>query len=298
MEVYRDSTTAQIVLNAPPFVVPEDDTVDVKVVRNGEIIYTFEEVYRLSTGFAVTLPWSLVREDNEFFIDWYLDYREGGAVKSIADRIQVSVITPILPLTDVRRISGFDDDEDIRDLERKVRYTIQSYTGQNFGRYKTSMKVYNDEPHSLLSLPTPLLEVESISGTNSIVYPGDVNIYEEGWALAFNRNAWYDVKSDVIEFSGGNIVAPSINGRGFFGRFVTVTGTWGFYNVPDEVQEAARILVADYSCDESLWRERYLTSIRAADWRFDFSADAMTGTGNVVADQLLSEYRKKSMAVI
>lgn len=292
MEVYRNSSNAQVMLPAPNSVFPVEDDIVVRAVRDGEVVYTFTEVYRVNEGFSVVLPWSLVREDGEFFIEWEFDYLEGTTTEKVTSRTQVNVVTAVLPLSEVKRISAFEDDADVRDIERKVRYTIQSFTGQNFGKYKATYRVQNPRVGTL-TLPAPLLTLGTVNGYSII--PTSVDIFNDGWAVTYGNGA-YNIKQDLIEYSTGAIVVPGVGS--FSNNHVYVNGTWGFYDVPDAVQEAARILISDYSCDESLWRERYITSIRAADWRFDFSAEATMGTGNVVADQLLSDYRKKSMAVI
>ncbi len=77
-----------------------------------------------------------------------------------------------------------------------------------------------------------------------------------------------------------------------------ITGDWGYKSVPAPVKEAARLLVNDYACSEQLYRDRYLESIKAADWRLQFSSRAWEYTGNVRADQLLSEYVILDWAVI
>src|SRR6478609_4235924 len=69
-----------------------------------------------------------------------------------------------------------------------------------------------------------------------------------------------------------------------------ITGDWGYKTVPAPVKEAARLLINDYACQEAIYRDRYLESIKAADWRLQFSSRAWEATGNARADQLLSEY--------
>jgi hypothetical protein len=69
-----------------------------------------------------------------------------------------------------------------------------------------------------------------------------------------------------------------------------ISGQWGWNSVPAAVQEAAALLAHDYACADVLYRDRYLTSMTAADWRIQFNAGAFSDTGNVRANQLLEEY--------
>lgn len=101
--------------------------------------------------------------------------------------------------------------------------------------------------------------------------------------------------------SGGVTVAPGASGRSTPWKNdypFKITGDWGYKTVPANVKEAARLLVNDYACSEIAYRDRYLESIRAADWRLQFSSSAWEYTGNARADQLLSEYVILDWAVI
>lgn len=100
---------------------------------------------------------------------------------------------------------------------------------------------------------------------------------------------------------GGVTVAPGSAGRSTPWKNdypFEITGDWGYKTVPAAVKEAAKLLVNDYACSESAYRDRYLESIKAADWRLQFSSRAWEATGNARADYLLSEYVILDWAVI
>ena len=306
MEIYRDSTTGKVLLPAPPSIQPDDGIIDVRAVdAYGDLIYVFDEVSRTAAGFSVNLPWSLVREDKDFFVDWAFNYTEGNIQSQLNHRDLVSVITPLVPLAEVMQISGFDDVNDVVDLERQVRYAIQTYTGQNFGRCRASIRLRGKGDYTM-PLPYPLLDITKATSaaTGSLPF-GSTSVGEGGWTLNFVEDRYYSIKSappeEAIDFymSTGVLRAPSIS-RPYFreNEDYIVTGLWGFYDVPTEISTAAKMLIADYSCDESLWRDRYIDSIRAADWRFEFNKQAFAGTGNVQVDHILDSYRRMSMAVV
>lgn len=94
-------------------------------------------------------------------------------------------------------------------------------------------------------------------------------------------------------FTGGVTVAPTASGGATKWKSdypFEITGDWGYERVPEPVREAARLLVNDYACSEQLYRDRYLESIKAADWRLQFSTRAWDHTGNARADHLLAEF--------
>ena len=66
--------------------------------------------------------------------------------------------------------------------------------------------------------------------------------------------------------------------------------------MPDNVEEACRILMQQYFDKDTAWKNKYVKSISTFDWKFDYMSDAYTGTGNLYADQLLNAYRINGMA--
>jgi hypothetical protein len=54
----------------------------------------------------------------------------------------------------------------------------------------------------------------------------------------------------------------------------------------------------DYFSKDKNWRNKYITSLQAFDWNFEYSSDTYKGTGNVYVDQILSAYVLNQMVVI
>jgi hypothetical protein len=78
----------------------------------------------------------------------------------------------------------------------------------------------------------------------------------------------------------------------------TIDGVWGYDEVPTGVKEAALIMIEEALCPQAVYRERYLKAISGDGWRYEFVGAAYSGTGNVIADQLLEEYRRTAITVI
>lgn len=210
------------------------------------------------------------------------------------------VVTPYLQINEIKRlVNPTMTDQEAVDLERAVRLVIDSHTGQTFGYRRKTLKVRgrNDNP---LQLPERLDVFESIvtSAYPSLTILDGYLVQDDGWSLrrAYVGANVYDVTLTTV----GPIFYP----WGYFDRdFVdpvvySVTGYWGHRRVPEKVSEAARLLVNDYACSEQMYRDRYLVSMTAADWRIQFGGGAYTGTGNLRADQLLGDFVRTGWAVI
>jgi hypothetical protein len=120
-------------------------------------------------------------------------------------------------------------------------------------------------------------------------------IGDDGYTLRYYNWGVPPVKADAWGLhmhTGGVIHNPNHVSLNTFkdGNIYTVDGNWGWEEVPAAVKEAAKLLVNDYACADAQYRDRYLTSMTAADWRIQFNSGAFKGTGNVRADQLLSDF--------
>jgi hypothetical protein len=290
MELYNgEATTLTIDLPAG-----STGPVVVNIKRDGTVVIGPVNPVLADNKITVNIPYSQTILDGDLTIEtaFVLD---GNQTKTVA----VRVITPILTISEIKPILPQASDDEIKRVERKVRSVIEAYTGQYFGKYSGTMNVYGSGDSFLYS-PRRIL---SISG---LVYNGDTvstegfTIAKGGWAITPIKG-WLRVDSisagDI--FRSGPVIASPYGVSTFTsGIAYGITGTFGYEYVPFDVKEAARALINDYACQESLYRERYISDIRAADWRFAFNTGAFAGTGNVVADQILSGYQKNILAVI
>lgn len=209
------------------------------------------------------------------------------------DTVDYDVVTPLLTIQEVKEIVPEFSDWQATRTEASVRYLIQSVTGSTFGKYEAIYNVHGDADHSL-ELPYHLLTLNGVNGVDS----GLDLIFEitgGGWSLGYYPFGVPPVKADFDGLhytTGGVITNPwSVDLANFNKNMIyQIDGLWGYARVPEEIKEAARILVNDLSCADSEYRDRFLTSMTAADWRIQFNDRAFDGTGNARADKLIEPF--------
>lgn len=211
-----------------------------------------------------------------------------------------NVVTPLLSPRWIKKnlMEGYSDSE-IFEAEAAARYIVQAHTGQSFGLMEATKTVYGSGGKAL-ALPARLASVESVNG---VATGAKYAITGDGWYLTHGNFGIPPVKADYygLHIINGVIENPyGVNLTAFReGARFEVAGTWGWENVPEPVTEAMKLLVNDYASGDIMYRDRYLVSMTAADWRIQFTNGAFAKTGNVRADQLLSEYvLKRGWAVI
>lgn len=248
--------------------------------------------------FSATLGY--LPTEGEVAVTWNI----GGVSATPLDRTDYyTVSTPYLTRGEIKRIWEEATDQEADDMEQAVRMVIDSHTGQSFGNH-VGTKVARGTGQDYLPLPARLISVTSVSG---FPYNFNVEIVGDGWYLA-PAGAGHFIPPTRSDFDGVNnhdfpginrkfevpIRVPNwmrSNGVSFLARQnYQVTGTWGWKTIPTEVREAAKLLVNDYASGDTIYRDRYLTSMTAADWRIQFNSGAFAKTGNVRADHLLEEF--------
>ena len=295
MEIYNgDATAVEITL-------PSGATgpLTVNITQDGEIVKgPISPTPVISGGkIVVPIPYSLTTLDSDLVVECSFSI---NSVANNVKRVPLHVVTPLLTLDEIAEILPQASDAEMKRVERKVRSVIEAFTGQYFGRYSGTLNIYGT---GQLVLPTTkrILSIDTVSSNKGSWDSTALSLVNDGWGLSYLAQGWIEVNSiaegDVYR-SGPVISDPRSTYTFLKDQLYAVKGTFGYDYVPFDVKEAARALVNDYACMESLYRERYISDIRAADWRFAFGPGAFMGTGNIVADQILAGYQRNILAVI
>jgi hypothetical protein len=316
-------------VTAVKFPVPSDlATAQFKVYRNDVQVGATSNATIANSVATATLPYSATLSEGPLRVDLSFTYQ---AVSSTLSQT-VNVVTPLLEKWEVLAILPNATDADYMSLESGVRYVIQAHCGQSFGYSEKTITV-EGHGETALRLPERLIEITGFSTLTNNLDPKAAIIVSDGWYL---KKSWAESESTITSDSaywgdydgtifdngiysdpdgdgespfvgplgsrpGRVIVAPGTSGRAtpWANDYpFNITGKWGYLSVPQSVKEAAKLLANDYACMEVRYRDSYLESIKAADWRLQFSSRAWESTGNARADQLLDEFVLLDWAVV
>ena len=293
MEIYRQSTSNKVY-----FLAPEDATVvSATASLNGgtPVNLTLSSDANKRTA---TLPFI----DNEgiVVVDWTFTTNTFSGSEEVTVSDTYEVVTPILSDFEIKEIHPQATPYEAVRIEAAVRHIIEAHTGQRFGKFVGEYNVRGSD-NNVLQLPSRLMQLETVNGSDATGY---FTIEADGYLMRHFPWGVPPVKADYYglhQHVGGVIHNPNNVKLGEFYKSMTYTinGIWGWNEVPPKVKEAAKLLVNDYACGDNAYRDRYLTSMTAADWRIQYNSQAFAKTGNVRADQLLSDYvLKRGWAVI
>lgn len=276
-----DTPTAEVIIR-------DADPVPLTVIEINDGIDPNDQRWEAVLGFAQT------QDVGELKVVWEFEVASQPAIKTDF----YDVVVPLAEIDDVRTELGLGDeftDGQIIKAERQVRRMIESFTGQQFAPVEQTVFV-NSSSDTYLNLPKRIISIDSIETSR---YPVTAE------SLQISHNGWYVIKHEPYFPSTVYVSRPMINdpyseiNRSWRnGEVIGITGTFGWERVPAPINEAALILIEERLCPETLYRDRYIKTMTAADFRFELDKGAYAGTGNVVADQILLQWRVNNVAVI
>lgn len=281
-EIYRDTETITFSLG-----ITGATAVSAVIKRGGTTVAT-----PAVTAGSFTLPFSVTAFDGPFTVEWTFTY---SGVTTTRTEVH-EIVTPYVTLDEIKDAlelpTSVDDDKLIR-TERLVRKIVDRYVGHPFGKYVATLRAIGRGDREL-ALPDRLLSLTGITG-NYVFSAGSYETRGDGYYLTVSESA---PDGDWV-FTNVIAVPDSIWGSPFKdGRVFTLTGEWGWDSVPVDVKEAVLILIEARLCPTTIYRDKYVTQFNYADTIVKFDSRAYQGTGDVVADQLLFEYKRTSPVVI
>ena len=179
--------------------------------------------------------------------------------------------------------------------EKRARYIINAYCGQSFEYYPEKTFTLDGDGYPTLRLPYPiftirkvtadlgtdqesvLLDIDdpSVNAIEKVRYPFS---FESSYGIRFKKILTDTVLEQLVET--------------FFRRNSTYTiyGDYGWRIVPDNIKQAAALLIADLMNDDSEYRRHGITGVNMDSVSFTMANRFYESTGNIEADVLLMDY--------
>lgn len=221
--------------------------------------------------------------------------------------------TPYATVSDIIDYYGFGtrssdvnyrSQDEIQAAEFVARMQIENYTGQTFGRKWGDQEIFGNDSDAL-ELVERMLSVEKLyeNGILSIDYTANPILNNFGWDIELTttyRAIRILNNNNQAAIAYDSSFDPTILYAGRFraGYRYKVWGEKGWIYVPQDVRRCTVILAGDYLSRDSEWRNKYLNKIQLGDINFQLDSGAFTGTGNVIVDQILDQYRNTGIVII
>lgn len=248
-----------------------------------------------------------------------LDYGTPSAVSSIGsngsyatDFLDISLVRPYVSADSLADELGLtivtgtpaDNSEvnrsTIERWERQARMFINSKIDDKVRlQYKTVTVVGQDT--DVLYLDGNRIEsFDKITKDDEILYDTreDINLLDHTIEISKSKLQLKPVSIGTNIDEGKAMTA--IYDPGYFerGSIYSVRGEYGWKNVPEELREATIILVDDMRCNDWSYRNKGLKSVKNDSFDIQYNDIAFSGTGNILVDALISEFKSIRMFAI
>lgn len=273
-----------------------EDNVQIYIDTSTNIVYTWSDstMWTSSTltyaDGQLPVPYEFVHYCGKFRVQW----RYVVAGKEYEDVVEHEVIQPLFTY---EQLTSFDKDFEsigeagVARLERIVRSVIERHTGQEFSLTKGTVNAISHNGESM-ALPKRMV---SMRGNVGVLDGVRATIESDGWII--RAGVYANSLSTYTDHYANPIYDVYERPRFRKDRYV-ISGVFGYYSVPEQINLAAMLLAQDYGCRESVWRDRYVESMKSADWSVMFNEGAFAGTGNAKVDHILQSYTLNKMVVV
>ena len=180
--------------------------------------------------------------------------------------------------------------DDIYRKEKLARRIINSVTGQIFD-FESVTKIIRGRDSNTLYLPRRVFDLVSvkIDGTDDIT--SEIELFDERWLrqkVSGIPGTFLDIKRGITE--PANYFTSGVDYH--------ILAGWGWESVPEDIQEATRLLINDYFNDDVLLRQHGVISTQMGDRTITLRPDFWGTTGNYDVDILLANYIDMKMRLI
>lgn len=228
---------------------------------------------------------------------------------TVTDSTNMAVTTPYVEMADIIDELGLGAEptdanyyplQKLKLSERMARYQINNYTGRTFNQRIGTQITYGSGSDTVI-FPERMTAFDKIWQDDDLIYDATNNYNAYGYTFELTETGQgiriTNVESDI------QVLPPTAYWKGTKlvfanGSRFKVQATFGYKYVPAEVRQAAILLISDNLYNDSLWRQKYISEFDTGHMQIKLRDSAFTGTGNLIADDLLDPYKITGIVVI
>jgi hypothetical protein len=299
MDDVKINTSKTVTLTLP--VDPTSNAVTVNLYHEfGSLVSGPTAATRVSTG-VYTITYGL-QNSGEYVLNasgkYRTDFTYAVSGTTYTKSVYINVYTPYIT-SDVFFEAHPELEDDWSDkfdsAEKRVRNIINTFCGQSFEYYPTK---YLDMPGSgrdTLRLPLPINTLRKITinyGEDDATVLHDStdatlnNVEKAKEPLNFGSTYYLKFKNSVLD----SINVLLLTNKFYVKDFYRVEGDFGWQFVPNNIEQAADLLLADLMNDDSQYRLHGMVRVDMDAVSMYFKDKFYESTGNIDADVLLMDY--------
>lgn len=190
-------------------------------------------------------------------------------------------------------LSGFELKFD--EYEKRARSIIDTYCGQGFAYYPNKSITIDGYNHEKLHLPLPISTLRKVtmnSGDSDSEVIHDYsdsslnNIEKTRQPFNFEASYYLRFKANIVQTNTSRIMGKTFKNHSDY----KIEGDFGWQYIPDNIKQAASLLISDLMNDDSEYRRHGIYEVDMDILKFRTKDNFYETTGNIEADVLLMDY--------
>ena len=231
-----------------------------------------------------------------FILDEYATY-DAVLDASVYDYMEEVVITTnidvVRPYTDIYSLSTDlnKTTAQVKEMERIARYIIDSEVSQGFGYTRKEKEIVGNGSDYLV-VNEKINKLYKVYENGTLLYDSESNNNETNFVISKDKTSIVPVYEQDNKTEYPEVWRDRYLSRAFAdGYDYVIDADFGYKVVPQDIQEATRLLCSDISSDNMKYLNKYIESFDNDDFKIKFAKNFNASTGNLVVDRILTKYK-------
>ena len=264
--------------------VPESEYILQYTDLSNDEIYTVSEDSDATGNVTFLLDQKYTNYDAMLEANVY-DYMEDVVINTNIDVLR--------PYTDIYSLSTdlSKSTAQVKEMERVARYIIDSEVSQGFGYTRKEKEIVGNGSDYLV-VNEKINKLYKVYENGTLLYDSESNNNETNFVISKDKTSIVPVYEQDNKTEYPEVWRDRYLSRAFAdGYDYVIDADFGYKVVPQDIQEATRLLCSDISSDNMKYLNKYIESFDNDDFKIKFAKNFNASTGNLVVDRILTKYK-------
>jgi hypothetical protein len=232
-----------------------------------------------------------------FLLNSYYDNYDGvldATLFNYLDEVEniagIEVVRPYINITDLATELDKTYNQ-AKDTERTARFIIDSESAKTFG-FVRKEKEFIGNGSDYLVIDEKIHKLYKVYENGNLLYDSTQENNLVTYTISKDRTSIIPVYIEANKTEYPQVWRDRYLSRAFAdGYDYVVEADFGYKVIPQDIQEATKILCSDISSGNMQYINNYIESFDNADFKIKFAKNFANGTGNLIVDKILSKYK-------
>jgi hypothetical protein len=232
-----------------------------------------------------------------FVLNSYYDNYDGvldATLFNYLDEVEniagIEVVRPYINITDLATELDKTYNQ-AKDTERTARFIIDSESAKTFG-FVRKEKEFIGNGSDYLVIDEKIHKLYKVYENGNLLYDSTQENNLVTYTISKDRTSIIPVYIEANKTEYPQVWRDRYLSRAFAdGYDYVVEADFGYKVIPQDIQEATKLLCSDISSGNMQYINNYIESFDNADFKIKFAKNFANGTGNLIVDKILSKYK-------